>query len=132
MTTHLTSHQLCDYLDITYRQLDHACRLGLIPDNAQGSGTRRSFGPDTVLRLRIAAAVRQASADMFHDPVPWPTVCASVMDGPTPPVAGYALLAGRTVHYTTDEALAAVIVDYSTAVLVVPYDVADIDQLVAA
>lgn len=121
---HLTSRQLCDALPgVTYRQLDHACRLGLIPDDAHGSGTRRHFAPDTVTRLRIAAAVREASAAMFHDPVPWPTLCASVMDGPPPPERGYALLAGRQVRYTDDETLAAAFAALRAAVLVVAYDV---------
>ena len=130
---HLTTPELCEALPgISYRQIDHACRLGLIPDNASGSGSRRSFDPGTVVRLRVAAAVREASSELFHDPLPWPTLCASVMDGPEPPIEGYALIHGRHVTYTTDEGLAAVLIDYSSAMLVVHYDVADTVQLVAA
>lgn len=61
----MTSGQVCDRLDITYRQLDHWTRRGWITPTieADGYGTRRGW---TEKDVKVARVVR----DMIRRPTP--------------------------------------------------------------
>lgn len=52
-----TSEQLRRRAGISYRQLDHWARTGLLPDNAAGSGSSRSFTQHDVTIARIVKAL---------------------------------------------------------------------------
>lgn len=51
------SKEACFLSGVTYRQLDYWCRTGIIPDTANGSGTRRQFQFEDVVALRLIAAI---------------------------------------------------------------------------
>lgn len=53
----MNASDLCDYADITYRQLDHWCRQGYIKaqgenGNTPGSGIHREFSDDEADKAR--------------------------------------------------------------------------------
>ena len=128
----MTSRRLCERLGISYRQLDYACRLGLIHDTATGSGSRRHFDADTVARLTIAAQVKAAADRLFYDGMAWPTAVASVMNSPMPARRGYAVVIGHGLATFHDDADLADLCGRHGAVLVVPYDVDAAPEAVAA
>lgn len=89
------SVQVCDLLDVTYRQLDYLTRTGAVtgPGMNKGSGSRRYFTPDQVKRLAVA---RRLAANLPTTRATsgsvWPTLAAAVMAGPAPPARGFAVL----------------------------------------
>jgi DNA-binding transcriptional MerR regulator len=62
MSASWTSREVCEHVGVTYRQLDHWTRCGLITpaQPAAGQGTRRRWSPADVERVRRIAA---AAAD---------------------------------------------------------------------
>ena len=62
MTDLLTSHEICRLAGCTYRQLDYWCRIGLISPvvEAEGSGTQRLWGAESVSDIRDHLAAIQA------------------------------------------------------------------------
>jgi DNA-binding transcriptional MerR regulator len=62
MSASWTSREVCEHVGVTYRQLDHWCRSGLITPAtpAAGGGSRRGFSDGDVERVRRIAA---AAAD---------------------------------------------------------------------
>lgn len=123
-----TSTQVCEHLDITYRQLDHVCRTGAIPEQRgwTGSGFRRTFDTDTMRRLTLARILADAmpygSATRRSA---WPDTVRSVMAADTPPTSGYAVLHGDGALYFHDALNPALV---AVGCLVVPYD---LDELTA-
>lgn len=57
----LSSPEVCELSGLTYRQLDHWCRRGLIAPEvaADGSGTHRRWHPRVLIEIaRLAAAIK--------------------------------------------------------------------------
>lgn len=66
MERHFSSVEVCAAADISYRQLDYWCRLGVItPDrDCFGSGTRRRFSLQNIAVIRVLAALRPYVKDL--------------------------------------------------------------------
>lgn len=86
---------LADRLGLSYRQLDYACRmvpeLGSMETMAGGSGSRRAFTADTVLRLAVAGQLA-AAVPMAPRGSHWIVAVRAVMAGQAPPARGFALM----------------------------------------
>lgn len=77
-----SSPQACKLADVTYRQLDYWCRIGLVGPSvrvASGSGSQRGFSRDDVVQVMVAKAL------MEHG-IRGQTVreAMAVLDGPHP------------------------------------------------
>jgi hypothetical protein len=113
--------QLCDRIDISYRQLDYMCRRGLIPgqERGVGSGRRRLFERSIVDRLDLAALIRDAMPfGSMPGSLVWTSIVEAVMAGPDPLPKGFAVLdAGGLVRYVESVRWE----DVEIGALVVPY-----------
>lgn len=89
----VTSLELCDLIDISYRQLDYLCRTVLRGhgEYEPGSGRVRRFDPELVDRLRIARLLHQALpfSSMDRDNSMWPAIAGAAIAGPRPPRCGF-------------------------------------------
>lgn len=102
----ISARKLAPLLGVTYRQLDYAVRmtaaLRSLPSMSGGSGSRRRFDADTVVRLAVAARLTEAFPGSTQlSGSQWVAAVQSVMDGPTPPRNGFALLtpAGQVRYF---------------------------------
>lgn len=50
-----TSPQVCHLADVTYRQLDHWCRQGYLPEHQPGAGSQRRFDATELDTVRLVA-----------------------------------------------------------------------------
>jgi hypothetical protein len=95
LRTWISAQRLAPLLGLTYRQLDYAIRMTAdlrnLPTMSGGSGSRRVFGPDTVVRLAVAARLAEA-APAATQGSHWMVSVRAVMAGPVPPRSGFALL----------------------------------------
>jgi hypothetical protein len=106
--TSISARRLCPLLGVSYRQLDYAVRsvaaLRSLPTMSGGSGTRRRFGAETVLRLAVAARLAEAipAGNSLTSGSQWVPAVQAVMDGRRPPRSGFALLtaAGRVRYFS--------------------------------
>jgi hypothetical protein len=128
----LSSRDVCQLLDVTYRQLDYTIRA--VPEVAQldsmnaGSGSRRRWALATVARLFVAARLSEAvnlSGDRRGSQ--WLPGVRAVMRGPVPPTQGFVILdPDGDVHYRStlpDDT------PIGPVGLVVRYDMGDIEAV---
>jgi hypothetical protein len=96
MRTDTTTADLADTLGLSYRQVDYLTRNGTLDGLTPGSGTRRTWPADTVVRLHVAKALHDAAPW-----VPWPTCARAVLATDTlPPPKGFVVMrADETVEY---------------------------------
>lgn len=81
--THLSTHEVCDLLGLTFRQLDYVSRTVL--RDAPGSGYHRRWDTDTIDRLTVAKALLGAiDALVLQKNSPWPQLVEAVMGSETP------------------------------------------------
>lgn len=68
--THTSTQDVADQLGLTYRQTDYLIRNGVISDPtlSRGSGSRRTWPADVIVRLHIAKAIHEAAPMItFHE-----------------------------------------------------------------
>ena len=114
-----SSRDVVEHLGITYRQLDYAARAGYIPETAKGSGSRRRFDRDTVLRLAVARMVADAMPlGSSHYTAVWTSILRTVIAGPPPPERGVAVLDFAGVHYIAEhEAITPALIEVGALVV---------------
>lgn len=91
----VSSRWLCEFIGVTYRQLDYACRFcAALRAKNNGSGSRRRFTEDETRRLLIAAQLTSANVSSGNPQTAtiWPYAVVACMEGPPPPESGFALL----------------------------------------
>lgn len=126
----MRSHAVASLLGLTYRQIDFLARTtGCV--EAHGSGSRREWGADTVLRLAVAAALARQLPGAVTTPgrSVLPEVAALAFQMPTPPPrSGYACLTPNPWALTWVSTWADVrrTLDTHGAAVVIRYDLADL------
>jgi hypothetical protein len=91
------SADVCDLVGISYRQLDYLTRCGVVHGQNRGSGCRRQWDREDVLRLALARHV----AGYTPGPVSsFPELASLALDAPTPPARGYAVLSTEPTRLT--------------------------------
>lgn len=116
--------EVCRMAGITYRQLDHWARVGMVPPSlapAHGSGTQRRYSLEDVACLRVVGQLREGARILAVDS----PACRQVVDvvrrrfaelGPD----SFILLSATDVRYTNDPLDLAALAFATEAVVVVP------------
>ncbi len=121
----MLSKQAVKAIGCTYRQLDHLTRVGAVRGQATGSGNRRQWTVDQVVRLALANHIRCAVPVANEFASPFPTVArAALACRRPPPRNGYAVLLAdpMTLMWAGNWADLRRAIDLGGAAVVVVYD----------
>jgi hypothetical protein len=89
----MLSKQAVKVIGCTYRQLDNLTRTGAIAGQAIGSGNRRQWDVDQVIRLTLANHIRCAMPTTNDCASPFPVIAKAALGCRRPPPrTGYAVL----------------------------------------
>lgn len=132
----MRSPDAADTIGISYRRLDYLTRCGVFPggrDGAgrhmnRGSGSRRTWDPEVVVRLALAYRMSTVLATTSASSR-FPELARLAVEAPTPPRRGYALVAADplTLLWAASWADVRTTLEQVGAALVVTYD---LDELV--
>lgn len=121
----MLSKQAVQAIGCTYRQLDNLTRVGAVPAQAVGSGNRRQWTVDQVVRLALANHIRMAMPVVNEYTSPFPAIARIALTCRRPPPrSGYAVLLVDPLELTWAGNWADLrrAIDHGGAAVVVSYD----------